>query len=104
LSLDVGGEVGRVGGRDDAAELGREVGRGVGRGVDGGTVGVTVLLVGSLGAAALFTWAPAREIADHTLTVAIATTMVQTRAQIIMGSPRLIRPSCRIPPGSRSEA
>jgi hypothetical protein len=60
-------------------------------------VGVTVL-VGNVRADWLFTWAPAREIADHTTTAASATTTVQTTAQTTMGSPRLIGPSCRIVP------
>jgi DNA-binding response OmpR family regulator len=55
---------------------------------------VTVL-PGTFRAAWLVAWAPAREIADQTLKVASATTMVQTPAQTIMGSPRLIGTSCR---------
>lgn len=47
----------------------------------------------------MVTWAPAREIADQTLKVATATTMVQTAAQTTRGSRRLIGPSCRIVPG-----
>ena len=92
--------------------VGREVGRGVVRGVGSGVawlargvgsgvgsgVGVTAVL-GSFGAAGLVTWAPAREIADQTLTVAAATMRLQTTAQTIMGSPRLIGPSCLIVPG-----
>ena len=90
-------------------EVGRGVVRGVGRGVAwlargvgsgvGSRVAVTAVLLGSFGAAGLVTWAPAREIADQTLTVAAATMRIQTTAQTIMGSPRLIRPSCRIVPG-----
>jgi hypothetical protein len=61
-------------------------------------MGVTVLLLFNVGAAWLVTWAPAREIADHTLAAAAATTMIQTTAHTTMGSPRLIGPSCRIVP------
>ena len=104
VSLGVGRDVGREVGRD----VGRELGRGVGRGVACGVVpgvgwgGVGVMVVpGSFRAAWLVPWAPAREIADHTLMAANATTMVQTTAHTMMGSPRLIGPSCRTCRGFR---
>jgi len=56
---------------------------------------VVVVVPGSFRAAWLVPWAPAREIADHTLMAANATTMVQTTAHTMMGRPRLIGPSCR---------
>ena len=80
------------------------VARGVGRGVVSGVgsgVGVRVILVGNFGAATSVTWAPAREIADHTPSAATATTMIQTAAQTTMGNRRLIGPSCRGFPGRR---
>jgi len=106
VSPGVGRDVGRELGRDVGRELGGELGRGVAgavacgvvSGVGVGGVGVMVLL-GTLSVAWFVTWAPAREMADHTTTVASATTIVQTTAQTIMGSPRLIGPSCRIVPG-----